>query len=42
MADYGPQLLWTKQKIMSMGMNYQELYHGSKDSNINMDVNKYE
>jgi len=40
MADYGQQLLWTKQTIMSMRMNYQKIYHGSKDNNINIDVNK--
>jgi hypothetical protein len=42
MTDYGPHLLQTKQTIMSKGMNYKKLYHGSKDSNINIDVNKYE
>jgi hypothetical protein len=42
MADYGPHWLQTKQTTVSMGMNYKKLYHDSKDSKINTDVNKYE
>jgi hypothetical protein len=42
MANYGPHLLQAKQTIMLMEINCKKFYRGSKNGNINIDLNKYE